>query len=307
MPDYTISCIIPTYNRAHLVCDAIDSALAQTYPCHEIIVVDDGSTDNTQQVLAERYGKKIRYIWQENQGVSAARNRGIEAATGEWLAFLDSDDIWLRQKLEFQISAVVQFPSARAVYADDGQMNTDNEYAQAAEIVYFESKERFLKDLMQRCFVPMSSLLVSREQLGEHLRFNEHIRWGEDWDFIAQIASQTSFCKVDFPLVYYRIHNGNNTGNVRMRVTNGTRAIQILYAHEWASQYQHLRNDVIAEFLYDAGYDYYATGSPFSALPYLVRSLYYDPSRINVWLTLFKCAVPGYIRKMIVNTRVSNQ
>ena len=103
MPNYTISAVIPTYNRRDMVCEAIDSALTQTYPCHEIIVVDDGSTDGTGELLREKYGDRIRYIRQENAGPSAARNRGIEAATGEWIAFLDSDDLWVEEKNELQI------------------------------------------------------------------------------------------------------------------------------------------------------------------------------------------------------------
>ena len=97
-----ISAIIPTYNRADLVGDAIDSILAQTYPNVEIIVVDDGSTDNTQERLA-RYGDRIRMIYQENAGPSAARNKGIAAANGEFISFLDSDDLWLPTKLERQV------------------------------------------------------------------------------------------------------------------------------------------------------------------------------------------------------------
>lgn len=100
-----VSIVIPTYNRMHSICDAVDSALAQTYLQREIIVVDDGSTDDTAAIL-KRYGDNIRYIFQENQGVSAARNRGITESSGEWVAFLDSDDIWMPDKLEKQVSAI---------------------------------------------------------------------------------------------------------------------------------------------------------------------------------------------------------
>jgi glycosyltransferase involved in cell wall biosynthesis len=104
-----VSVIIPTYNRASYVTEAIDSVLVQTYADYEIIVVDDGSTDNTQDVLRP-YLDRIVYIYQPNAGVSAARNTGILAAKGEWIAFLDSDDIWLPQKLETHVSAVHDHP-----------------------------------------------------------------------------------------------------------------------------------------------------------------------------------------------------
>lgn len=98
---YKFSVVIPTYNRVKLLPRAIDSALKQTFPAHEIIVVDDGSTDNTAEVVKE-YGEQVRYIWQENAGVSSARNRGIEESEGNVIAFLDSDDDWKPEKLQMQ-------------------------------------------------------------------------------------------------------------------------------------------------------------------------------------------------------------
>ena len=94
-----VSVVIPTYNRAHLICETIDSILAQTYKDYEIIVVDDGSTDNTQEVL-KRYGDKVRYFYQQNQGQASAWNFAVRQSSGEYIALLDSDDLWLPQKLE---------------------------------------------------------------------------------------------------------------------------------------------------------------------------------------------------------------
>lgn len=108
-----ISVIIPTYNRADCVGEAIESVLSQT--CHplDVIVVDDGSTNNTSEVIAS-VGEHVRYIRQQNRGVSAARNRGISASRGEWLVFLDSDDIWLPDMLEKHLQAVNTWPRITA-------------------------------------------------------------------------------------------------------------------------------------------------------------------------------------------------
>ena len=98
-----VSVIIPTYNRAHYVVEAVESVLAQTHKNIEIIVVDDGSTDGAEEIL-DPYKDRIRYFYQENQGVSAARNLGIRNANGQYLAFLDSDDLWLPDKTELQLN-----------------------------------------------------------------------------------------------------------------------------------------------------------------------------------------------------------
>lgn len=111
-----ISLIIPTYNRANLIENTLLSALNQTLKVNEIIVIDDGSTDNTKQLLAQY---NVKYIFQENQGVSSARNRGIKEAQNEWICFLDSDDIWEEDKIEKQISFHKQNPHILFSHTDE--------------------------------------------------------------------------------------------------------------------------------------------------------------------------------------------
>ena len=112
-----VSVIIPTYNRAASIGEAIESALAQAYPAMEIIVVDDGSTDDTQQIVTHRY-PQVRYFHQENRGVASARNRGVREARGELIAFLDSDDLWLPGKIEKQVACLNQYPDVGLVHTD---------------------------------------------------------------------------------------------------------------------------------------------------------------------------------------------
>ena len=113
-----VSVIIPTYNRAHLVGEAIDSVLSQTYDDLELIVVDDGSQDGTRDVVAA-YGSRLTYLHQEHRGVSAARNRGIEEARGNYLSFLDSDDLWLKEKLFLQMESMKLHPETLICYTDE--------------------------------------------------------------------------------------------------------------------------------------------------------------------------------------------
>ena len=105
-----VSVIIPTYQHADFVGEAIDSALAQTYTDYEIILVNDGSTDGTKEIAAE-YRNQIKYIYQDNRGLPAARNTGILASKGEYMAFLDADDVWLPNKLKLEVEFLDMHPS----------------------------------------------------------------------------------------------------------------------------------------------------------------------------------------------------
>lgn len=113
-----VSVVIPTYNRADFVREAITSVLRQDYPDVELIVVDDGSRDGTAAMVRE-FGPAVQYLWQENRGVSAARNRGVAASTGALIAFLDSDDLWLPHKVSTQVAYFEANPDAQACHTDE--------------------------------------------------------------------------------------------------------------------------------------------------------------------------------------------
>jgi glycosyltransferase involved in cell wall biosynthesis len=113
--DTSVSVIIPVYNCERYLAEAINSVLAQTHPAHEIIVVDDGSTDSSAQV-ARRFGSAVRYAFQPNAGIGAARNRGVRLALGNFFAFLDADDLWTDDKLRQQLAAVAEDPRLDAVF-----------------------------------------------------------------------------------------------------------------------------------------------------------------------------------------------
>jgi glycosyltransferase involved in cell wall biosynthesis len=195
-----VSVIIPTYNRAKLITKTIDSVLAQTYTDYEIIVIDDGSTDDTLQVL-QSYKDKIRYIYQENAGVSAARNCGIEAAQGKWVAFLDSDDQWLPNKLSAQIEFVsrnhtkVCFTNVVIIGEKNRKTQTD---AQRESKVFNDPFDL----IMQDSFVPyLPSLLVDRGFIQKLGGFDERLRWAEDTSLIYDLAFESEFAYIYEPLV----------------------------------------------------------------------------------------------------------
>lgn len=119
-----VSVIIPTFNRGYFICKTIDSVLAQTYRQFEIIIVDDGSSDDTCTVV-EKYGSQVQYIYQENAGLAAARNTGLSVARGEFIAFQDSDDIWLPWKLQAQVALMRHLPNLALVWTDMTAVDQD--------------------------------------------------------------------------------------------------------------------------------------------------------------------------------------
>ncbi len=195
-----ISVVIPTFNSAHFVVDAVASALAQTYPPLEVIVIDDGSIDNTREVLAPQWNS-IRYVKQPNAGAAAARNRGLDVAKGDWVAFLDSDDIWLPEKLEKQAacirdhcnSALVCVFSRYFVFGDD---NVGQECQSQ-----LGPEDTNAEVLIAKCLVHPSAALVKQ---GTPVRFRV---WGvpsEDMIFFAELSEVGSFECIDECLTGYR-------------------------------------------------------------------------------------------------------
>lgn len=201
-----VSVIVPTYNRADCVGRAIDSILAQTVPCAELIVVDDGSTDETPTVL-QRYGSKLWVLRQPNLGPGAARHRGLAAATGDWVAFLDSDDLWHPEKIERQLAALRAFPECGACYTDvifqGGEFSGKTAFTLAG---LRRPASAFILSNAPREFLATSSYLLwlqaslVRRDLACRVGFDPAL-CDDDEDFSFRLALATRHCLVDAPLV----------------------------------------------------------------------------------------------------------
>ena len=208
-----VSVIIPTYNRAAAVTRAIESVLAQTAADLEVIVVDDGSSDGTGRILGDTFGDRIRYCAQTNHGVSVARNKGIEEARGEWIAFLDSDDLWEKEKLEYQFNALERFgPQCGACYTDTRLFNhpeTRTLFQMAEESYRHEETMGVSSDVLRLLVRPggagmvvhLSSLLARADEVRKAGGFDSNLKYGEDSEFMFRLAMRTGFCYVNLPLI----------------------------------------------------------------------------------------------------------
>lgn len=202
-----VSVVIPTYNRASYVTLAIESVLAQSYQDCEIVVVDDGSTDGTRDVL-EPYRDRIRYLYQDNNGVSSARNAGIEEAKGKWIAFLDSDDEWLPDKLEIQMQQAQNYPhvclhvaNMLLINPQQGEIDYYHKIGFDKIIGKFRLVERPLIYLLQYTFAFPSTVVAKKSALLNARLFDEEISLHEDTDLFYRVSIEGPWCIYGSPLI----------------------------------------------------------------------------------------------------------
>lgn len=200
-----ISVVVPTYNQAQYLGKTIESVLAQRYRDYDLIVVDDGSTDGTRKIV-EGFGGRVRYLYQRNRREAAARNAGIRASNGEYVAFLDSDDLWLPNKLEVDFELLTSMPEAKMVYSNVA-------YIDERGWIIGHRRERspsgnVLRALVLNNFIVVSSVMVRRECLEEVGGFNEdpELSGSADWELWTRLAADSPIIFSGMGTVQYRIH-----------------------------------------------------------------------------------------------------
>ena len=193
-----ITVIIPTYNRSHLLARAVQSVLEQTLPATEIIIVDDGSTDNTAELITQRFSQ-CRYIQQPNMGVSAARNSGIESASGEWLAFLDSDDEWLPGKLQAQVDLLHKHPEIRICHTEEIWIRNGKRVNQMKK--HAKSGGHIFKNCLPLCVISPSSVMIHSSLFAEIGTFDEELPACEDYDLWLRICANNPVAFVERPQI----------------------------------------------------------------------------------------------------------
>jgi glycosyltransferase involved in cell wall biosynthesis len=209
-----VSVIIPTYNRKEFLLMALESVFAQTYSDYEVIVIDDGSTDGSEQIVREKFGNKVRYYWQFNQDRSAARNKGIEVAKGKFLALLDSDDLWLPEKLQRQTAAIEANPNLGAIFCQANYIDKNGNRIpqEPAGSDLNVSELSFEKMIFQNVVPgPDSTGLFRKDLIVQLGGFDPQIAFGEDWDLEMRILSRAKIDCLPMVLVSIRLHEGQQT------------------------------------------------------------------------------------------------
>jgi len=216
-----VSVVIPTYNRQPILLGAIKSVLNQTFQDFEVLVVDDGSSDNTEKIVADIKDPRVRCLHHRvSKGASAARNTGISAASGKLIAFLDDDDEWHTQKLEKQIPVLESYDAALCVSLADGYPARLHKFSGIT-----------LEDLRRGSFHP--SGLIAKSFVLKDIMFDEELRQGEDWDLLIRIAKRYRIGWLRDPLVYYSRGDHERITNEKKHLTSHELEMRatMLYKH----------------------------------------------------------------------------
>ncbi|MGE5529348.1 MAG: glycosyltransferase family 2 protein [Patescibacteria group bacterium] len=203
-----VSVVIPVYNQAAYVGEAVQSALNQTLTDREVIVVNDGSTDGTAAVLAG-FGERIRVFHKPNGGTSSALNLGISQATGRYVAWLSADDVFLPEKLHLQVNAMMHHPRAGLCYTDWYIIDGAGCITGQSGSPTFAGREAVVGGLLQGCCINGSTVLMLRSALARVGPFNEAYRQAHDYDMWLRFALYYEFVHVARPLLKYRWHGAN--------------------------------------------------------------------------------------------------
>jgi len=295
-----VSVVIPFYNRIDWTKEAINSVLSQTFQDFEIIVIDDGSEEEYKSEI-EELDSRIIYLRQENRGVSAARNVGIRHSSGEFIAFLDSDDLFLPEKLQIQISVMEEHPNILLSHTSYNQVDHRRDLLQVIHSGSFTGN--VYPEILALCPIATPTVMLRRALLGS-LEFCEEIRIGEDLLLWSQISKRSAIIGIDIPLTNVRIHGKNAAMDSEKhleRLSNiakyGLDQDFSLSVHDWKAvlhnitaslfpsdalpEEPHLNPYQIWSRAYFAA-SFYCRNKPFRKLKYFLLALLYDPKFVAV-------------------------
>lgn len=297
-----VSVIIPTYNRANYILDAVESVCAQTYEDHEIIVIDDGSTDHTRDVLQPLIDdQRIIYVHQENSGVSSARNHGIRLAQGKYVAFLDSDDTWDSTKLEAQITRLDSNPAIALVHNSfqrkhiDGTLLGSRDTSHITGWVYPE----ILLDWS--VLIPPSCVILRKAVLDQIGGFDETLRWGEDIDLWGRVSKHYPLESIPEELTTMHVHGDNVSGaKTQLKVLDSfVYYLEKAFADD-PQLTDRFRHKALAKVYSNFGHNVLADGDQEQMTlvrKYSVKAIQHSPLQISAYLGWIGSFIPHKLRE----------
>jgi glycosyltransferase involved in cell wall biosynthesis len=299
-----VSVVVPAYNCARYVAEALRSALEQQYNPVEIIVVNDGSTDDTPEVI-RTFGDRITLINQSNAGAAAARNAAIEKARGDYIAFLDSDDLWLPGKLAAQVSYLEAHPEIGMVYSAWSEWRTDStgqfeppaQPGKAITVAIDPMTSGWLYNrLLLGCIIHTTTVMIRSEIVKQVGTFDVSLRRGQDYDYWLRVSRVTPIHKLQNRLSLYRIHGESITHKAHPD-NYGVIVIQKAL-DRWGSvgpdgtvTPQRVINRVLARLWFGFGYSHYECGDLRTAFDAFRHCVSFRPWWYGGWLNLLRSAL----------------
>ena len=215
-----VSVVMATYNMSRYLPLAARSVLAQTYENIELLIVDDGSTDDTAKVVEPFLDDpRVKYRVQENKGQASAKNHGVRESSGEYIAFLDADDMWAPEKIDLQLPVFSRSETLGVVYSRLASIDENGTQLKVSDEELFRG--RVSGPLLIRNFVGFSTSIVRKECFDRLGGFKEQIRMGIDYDLWLRFSTRYEFDYVDRPLLYYRVWPGQMSNNCKGRYLSG--------------------------------------------------------------------------------------
>ena len=299
-----ISIIIPTFNRENLIVDALETCLNQTYRPLEVIVIDDGSSDNTKSVVntwfiqnnTPRFSGKL--ISQSNKGGNAARNRGIKASSGEFIAFLDSDDTWDPLKISKQYEILIDNKTIGGVYC--GLREIEIKSGKILNDKKRSFKEGFiLSDLLIKdVTAPTSTYLIRKKVFDEVGQFDEKLQARQDWDMWIRLSTKYEIRAVKENLIDLRHHEGPRTASNPFKEINAYQSIRAKYKYLLEQQSMSIQKEAKANYYKRLGrVHFHHNISTTKALGFYLKALSIYPKDFDNWAALIGLFVPRVLRE----------
>lgn len=298
-----ISIVIPTYNREHLIIEAIETCVLQTYRPLEIVVVDDGSTDRTV-AFVQNWNKGaspkeviLKIVQQENKGGNAARNNGIKNSSGEYIAFLDSDDLWNKTKLKKQYDLIIQNSAIGGVYCGLRQIEVGSGKVLTDEKRTYTEGNILSQLLIKDVTAPTSTYIIRKKIFNEVGYFDECLQARQDWDMWIRIAEKYEIRAVKENLMDLRHHEGPRTASNPLKEINAYKKIRQKYHHLFIKQPKKVQKEAKANFYKRLGRVYFHHNiSKRLALSFYIKSILLFPKDFDNWAALIGFFLPRFLR-----------
>ena len=283
-----VSVVMATYNMSRYLPLAVGSVLAQTYENIELLIVDDGSTDDTAKVVEPFLDDpRVKYRVQENKGQASAKNHGVRESSGEYIAFLDADDMWASEKIDLQLPVFSRSGTLGVVYSRLVYIDENGTQLKVSDEELFRG--RVSGPLLIRNFVGFSTSVVRKECFDRLGGFKEQIRMGIDYDLWLRFSTQYEFDYVDRPLLYYRVWSGQMSNNCKGRYLSGIETMKNFLRQFPGLVDKDTENEAWAHTYVGFGQCLREIDHRIGpALTLYVRALRYKPSYLPAWKSIVK-------------------